>query len=213
VTRPPKPTADSAEPFVPDSSSLKTLREAADGCRGCPLFANATQAVFGEGRKGARVLFVGEQPGNEEDLEGRPFVGPAGRILDEGLAAAGIDRDTVYVTNAVKHFKWIPKGTKRLHAKPSPREVRACAPWLAKEIEVVRPEVIACLGATASQALLGSSFKVTQQRGRVLASPLAERVVATIHPSAILRQRTSEDRRREMEAFVADLKVVAKLLR
>jgi DNA polymerase len=201
-----------AAPFLPERLSLASLREAARGCRGCPLYEDATQTVFGAGRKGARVMLVGEQPGNDEDLKGLPFVGPAGRVLDEGLQAAGIDRDDAYVTNAVKHFKWVPQGKRRLHAKPGTREVRACRPWLEKEIEVVAPEVIVCLGATAAQSLLGPSFKVTAERGRVVASPWPARVVATVHPSSILRQRTDDDRHREMAAFTKDLRAVARLL-
>jgi uracil-DNA glycosylase family protein len=205
-------TPMSAEPFLPERSTLASLRAAAAGCRGCPLFANATQTVFGQGRKDARVVLVGEQPGNDEDLKGEPFVGPAGRVLDEALELAGIDRRLAYVTNAVKHFKWVTKGKKRLHQKPGTREVKACLPWLREELDVVEPEVVVALGATASQALMGASFKVTLMRGKVIEHPWSKRLVATIHPSSILRQATSEDRRREMAAFVADLKVVAKLL-
>ena len=199
----------SALPFLPSRISLSSIREAACHCHGCPLYKHATQTVFGEGRKTARLLLVGEQPGNDEDLAGRPFVGPAGRILDEGLAAAGIDREEAYVTNVVKHFKWIPKGARRMHQKPSQREIAACLPWLTKEIEIIRPHVLVCLGATAAQAVLGRQFRVSLQRGRVVASSLAPHTLATVHPSSILRQRTSEERRREMRRFVADLKVAS----
>jgi uracil-DNA glycosylase len=159
------------------------------------------------------VFFVGEQPGNDEDLQGKPFVGPAGRLLDEGLERAGIARADAYVTNVVKHFKWEPRGKRRLHKKPSSREIAACLPWLEKEIELVKPSVLVCLGATAAQALLGRDFKVTKQRGQVVPSPLAPHALATLHPSSILRQPTREDRHREMDRFVADLEIVAGLLK
>jgi uracil-DNA glycosylase len=205
--------ATSAEPFVPERLSLPALRAAAAGCEGCHLFAGATQTVFGEGVAGAEVVLVGEQPGDREDVEGRPFVGPAGRELDGGLEAAGIDRRRVYVTNAVKHFKFEQRGKRRIHQKPNWSELAACRPWLDAELEVVRPRVIVCLGATAAQSLLGKSFRVTRQRGEAIdAEPLAEWIVATIHPSSILRQRDDDARHAEREAFVADLKVVAGLL-
>jgi uracil-DNA glycosylase len=205
--------APTAEPFLPERLSLPTLRAAAQGCKGCHLFAGATQSVFGEGVRGAEVLLVGEQPGDKEDLEGRPFVGPAGRELDAGLEAAGIERRKAYVTNAVKHFKFEQRGKRRIHQKPNWSELAACRPWLDAEIEVVRPRVIVCLGATAAQSLLGKSFRVTRQRGEATgADPLAEWIVATIHPSSILRQRDDDARHAEREAFVADLKVVAGLL-
>jgi DNA polymerase len=203
----------SAAQFLPKTRTIDALRKAARGCQGCALYKNATQAVFGEGDSHARVLLVGEQPGNDEDLEGRPFVGPAGRVLDEGLAAAGLVRADTYVTNVVKHFKWEPRGKRRMHSKPNMREIDACLPWLEQEIALLRPELIVCLGATAAQALLGSAFRVTRQRGEPVDSPLAPHVVATIHPSAILRQRTREDRQREMQAFIADLKVAAGLIK
>lgn len=203
----------SAQPFLPKTPTLASLRKAAQVCRGCALYKNATQTVFGEGDTGARILLVGEQPGNDEDLEGRPFVGPAGRVLDEGLAAAGLDRAETYVTNVVKHFKWEPRGKRRIHSKPSMREIHACIPWLEQEIAVLRPELIICLGATAAQALLGSAFRITRQRGRPVESALAPHVIATFHPSAILRQPTADGRQREMEAFIADLKVAAGLLK
>ncbi len=202
----------SALQFMPAKISLSSLREAARGCRGCLLFKHATQTVFGKGRPSARVILVGEQPGNDEDLQGEPFVGPAGRILDEALGAAGIERADAYVTNVVKHFKWVAKGKRRLHQKPGAREIAACLPWLEKEIELIEPEVLVCLGATAAQALLGRAFKVTARRGQVVSSRFADHTVATVHPSSILRQQTSEERRREMDRFIVDLKVVAKLL-
>lgn len=198
---------------VPKTRSLRAVREAALGCRACPLWQSGTQTVFGEGSRKARVMLVGEQPGNEEDLSGHPFVGPAGRLLDRALAEAGIDRGAAYVTNVVKHFKWKPRGKRRLHQRPNPDEIRACRPWLAREIELIRPRVLVCLGATAAQALLGRTFRVTVQRGQVLESELAERTVATVHPSSILRAASREDRAREMAQFVADLTVVAELLR
>jgi DNA polymerase len=201
-----------AEPFLPDRISLPSLREAARHCRGCPLFLHATQTVFGKGSASARIVLVGEQPGNDEDLKGEPFVGPAGRILDQALERVGIRRADAYVTNVVKHFKWVPKETKRIHKKPSAREIKACRPWLDSEIGLVKPKVLVCLGATAAQALLGAAFRVTVDRGKILATPLAEHAVATIHPSSILRQPSDADRRREMEAFTADLTVVAGLL-
>jgi DNA polymerase len=182
------------------------------GCRGCPLYANATQAVFGEGAAHAEVMLVGEQPGDQEDLAGRPFVGPAGRVLDEGLEQAGIDRSRTFVTNAVKHFKWQGRGKRRIHQKPTWSESVACRPWLEAELAVVRPRIVVALGATAAQSLLGKDFRVTRQRGQVLDSPLADHVVATVHPSSILRQRDDDARRAELAAFVADLRVVAKLL-
>jgi uracil-DNA glycosylase family protein len=202
----------SALEFLPARISMKSLREAAGGCRGCPLFANATQTVFGLGPRTARVVLVGEQPGNEEDLEGEPFVGPAGRVLDEGLEAAGIARRDTYVTNVVKHFKWAGRGKRRLHKKPGAREIAACLPWLEKEIELIRPHVLVCLGATAATSLLGRDFRVSTSHGEDRKTAFAEHTVATIHPSAILRQRTSEDRRREMQAFTRDLKIVARIL-
>jgi DNA polymerase len=204
--------ADSAADLVPARPTLRKLREAASDCRACPLWKPATQTVFGAGGGSSAVMMVGEQPGDREDREGLPFVGPAGRILDEALARAGIDRQAVYVTNAVKHFKWEPRGKRRIHAKPSWSEIAACKPWLAAELTVVRPRVLVCLGATAAQALLGRQFRVTRQRGEWIDSDLAPHVVATIHPSAILRQRDDESRRAEMKAFVADLSLVAGVL-
>lgn len=206
-------TGVSALQFLPPRISLSALEHAVQECRGCPLYRNATQAVFGKGPRGARALFVGEQPGNDEDLAGEPFVGPAGRILREGLERAGIDRADVYLTNAVKHFKWTAKGKRRIHQRPNAREIAACLPWLNKEIELIKPKVLVPLGATAAQALLGRSFRVTRQGGQVVATNLAEHAVATMHPSSILRQQSSEDRAREMERFVEHLQVVARLLR
>jgi len=188
---------------------LDELRAEAAGCRACPLWETATQTVFGEGSDSAEVMFVGEQPGDQEDKQGRPFVGPAGRVLDEALEGAGIDRATTYVTNAVKHFKWEARGKRRIHAKPTWSEQTACRPWLESELEVVRPRILVCLGATAAQSLLGKQFRVTKERGRWLESDLAEYVTATIHPSAVLRQRDTESRDREHAALVADLKLVA----
>jgi uracil-DNA glycosylase family protein len=203
-------TGTAAE-YLPERLSLTSLRERVADCRACPLWRTATQAVFGEGAKRSEVMFVGEQPGDREDREGRPFVGPAGRLLDEALEEAGIDRTRAYVTNVVKHFKWQARGKRRIHAKPAWAEVAACRPWLDAELEVVKPKVLVCLGATAAQALLGRSFRVTRERGRPVDSDLAPYVLATIHPSAILRA-DDESRERERAAFVDDLKVVASLL-
>ena len=197
---------------MPRTTSLKTLRAAAQTCRGCDLYKHATQAVTGEGPKGAHVMFVGEQPGDQEDREGHPFVGPAGALLDKALADAGIPRDEVVVTNAVKHFKWEPRGKRRIHKKPRVSEVKACRPWLEAEVRAVKPAVIVCLGASAAQSVLGAQFRLMQQRGQVLASDLAPRVVATIHPSAVLRAPDSEGRRAAYEMLVSDLKVVAKAI-
>jgi DNA polymerase len=192
-------------------ATLDEVREEARGCRRCDLWRLGTQTVFGEGKPGAAALFVGEQPGNDEDLDGRPFVGPAGRVFDEGLAAAGIDREEAYVTNAVKHFKWTPKGKRRIHQKPNWSEMTACRPWLEAEIALVRPRVVVALGATAAQDLLGRQFRVTKERGEARESDLHPCVVATVHPSSILRG-PPEDRAEAMEAFVADLRVVAGLI-
>ena len=213
----------SAAPFVPRTTSLRALAAAANGCRGCDLYKTATQVVFGQGARKARVLFVGEQPGDQEDLQGAPFVGPAGALLDKALADAGFTREDVYLTNAVKHFKWEPRGKRRIHKKPRVSEVKACRPWLDAEVRTVVPEVIVCLGATAAQAILGSQFKLMQQRGRLLSGPAAAsaaaratatpQVLATIHPSAVLRAPDSEGRRTAYDMLVADLKVVAAALR
>jgi uracil-DNA glycosylase len=201
-----------AAAHLPERLSLPRLREAVQGCRGCDLYRNATQAVFGEGARHAEVMLVGEQPGDKEDLAGRPFVGPAGRLLDQALEEAGIDRARTYVTNAVKHFKWQARGKRRIHQKPSWSESTACRPWLEAEIAVVEPRVVVCLGATAAQSLLGRDFRVTQHRGELIESALAEHVTATVHPSSILRQQDEESRRAELAAFVDDLRVVAALL-
>ena len=199
--------------FGPETRSLEELREAAADCKECDLWKTGTQTVFGEGAESAEIVFVGEQPGDKEDLEGRPFVGPAGRVLDEGLEAAGIDRSLAYVTNAVKHFKWVGRGKRRIHQKPNAAELAACRPWVDAELAVVQPKVLVALGATAAQALLGPQFRVTKQRGVPVDSDLAPYVVATVHPSSILRQETEDAREAAMKDFVADLKVVAKLLR
>jgi DNA polymerase len=206
-------TVGSAAPFVPATTSIRALSAAAHECRGCDLYKNATQVVFGEGPKRARVMFVGEQPGDQEDRQGEPFVGPAGALLDKALADAGIPRAEVYVTNAVKHFKWEPRGKRRIHKKPRVSEIKACRPWLEAELRAVKPAVVVCLGATAAQSVLGTQFKLMQHRGDVLPSSLADQVVATIHPSAVLRAPDSEGRREAYEMLVHDLKVVAKTLR
>jgi uracil-DNA glycosylase family protein len=204
---------ESAAPLVPRKPTLPKLRQAAAGCRACDLWKRGTQTVFGEGSSRARVMLVGEQPGDREDLDGKPFVGPAGRILDASLEKAGIDRRAVYVTNVVKHFKWEPRGKRRIHQKPNSVEIGACRPWLNAEIALVAPEVLVCLGATAAQALIGRSFRVSRQRGEFVASSLAPRVLATVHPSSILRAPDDVTRRAETEKFVADLKKVAKALK
>ena len=198
-----------AADYLPERLTLESLREAAKVCRGCELWRDATQTVFGEGPADAELVFVGEQPGDQEDKLGQPFVGPAGRIFDRALEEVGIDRSRIYVTNAVKHFKWEPRGKRRIHQKPNAAELAACRPWLDSELAVVEPRVLVCLGATAAQALLGRAFRVTKQRGTPIDSPLASVVVATIHPSAILRAR---DRDAEYAGFVADLERVAALL-
>jgi DNA polymerase len=203
----------SAADFIPSRPTLERLREAAAGCRGCDLWRNATQTVFGEGPKRADVMLVGEQPGDQEDRQGHPFVGPSGRLLDEGLSEAGIDRSRVYVTNAVKHFKFVrvELTRRRLHKKPAPGEVRACHPWLEEEIRLVRPRVIVALGATAAQALLGPKFKVTQQRGKAVRSEWARTVIATVHPSAVLRA-PADAREQARREFFADLRRVARAI-
>jgi uracil-DNA glycosylase len=203
----------SALELIPPRPSLPAVREAAAGCRACDLWRSGTQTVFGEGTGTADVMFVGEQPGDREDIEGRPFVGPAGGLLDRALEEAGIDRRKVYVTNVVKHFKWTRKGKRRIHQKPNAEQIAACRPWLDTEIALVKPRVIVCLGATAAQALLGRQFRVTKQRGVFVESDLAPRVVATIHPSAILRSPDEASRREETAAFVEDLRTVAGALR
>jgi uracil-DNA glycosylase family protein len=199
-------------PKIENPRSLRSVAEASKGCRGCHLWSRATQTVFGEGPRTADVLFVGEQPGDKEDVAGRPFVGPAGHLLDEALTEAGIERKRVFVTNAVKHFKWRASGKRRLHEKPNSAEIAACRVWLELELRLVRPDIVVALGATAAQALLGRAFRVTKDRGKLVASPLASRVVATVHPSSILRAPDEESRHAEMRAFVRDLRVVAKLM-
>ena len=199
-------------PKIANPRSLRSVANAARDCRGCHLWAQATQTVFGEGPRGASVLFVGEQPGDKEDLAGRPFVGPAGRVFDDALAAAGIERKRVFVTNAVKHFKWRASGKRRLHERPNTAEIAACRLWLELELRLVRPGVVVALGATAAQALLGRAFRVTRDRGKLMSSPLAERIVATVHPSSILRAPDDAARRAQMRAFVRDMKRVAKLI-
>ena len=200
----------SAADFLPERLTLPALREAAAGCRGCHLWQVGTQTVFGEGARDASAVFVGEQPGDQEDRAGRPFVGPAGRLFDEALEEAGIDRTAVYVTNAVKHFKWQARGKRRIHQKPNAAETAACRPWLEAELAVVKPRVLVLLGATAAQSLLGRQFRVTQHRGELLESDLAEAVTATVHPSSILRGEP-EERETNFSAFVDDLRVIAPL--
>jgi uracil-DNA glycosylase len=204
-------TEDSAAAYLPERLSLSALKEASAGCKACDLWKTGTQTVFGEGAKKSEVMLVGEQPGDYEDREGRPFVGPAGKLLDRALEEAGIDRRLAYVTNVVKHFKWQARGKRRIHQKPNWAEMTACRPWLEAELQVVRPSVLVCLGATAAQALLGRDFRVSRQRGEPVDSPLAPHVLATVHPSAILR--ADEDQREaEYAAFVGDLRTVAGLL-
>lgn len=193
--------------------SLAALRRAADVCRGCELYRDSTQTVFGEGPRQAAVITVGEMPGDQEDLEGKPFVGPAGRLLDEALAAATLPRDEVYLTNAVKHFRWMPRGKRRMHKTPAARHVEACRPWLQAEILVVKPRVIVCLRATAAQALLSRSFRVSQQRGKFLESEAGLPVLATHHPAAVLRAPTSDDRAAKRAELVRDLQRAARRLR
>jgi uracil-DNA glycosylase len=204
--------AGSAADFLPARINLTSLRRAVQGCRGCSLYRDATQAVFGEGLKRARLMLVGEVPGDREDRKGKPFVGPAGLLLDRVLVEAGIERDDAYVTNAVKHFKWEARGKRRIHSKPSARQIRACRPWLDAEIAVVEPEVIVALGATAAQALLGKDFRVTRQRGEFVESELAPHVTATVHPSSVLRMPDDESRRGAREELVEDFRAVAAVL-
>jgi uracil-DNA glycosylase family protein len=201
---------ETAASQIPDRPSLPKLREAAAGCTACDLYKTGTQTVFGEGSPNAEVMFVGEQPGDQEDQVGKPFVGPAGKLFDQALEDAGIDRSLAYVTNVVKHFKWQARGTRRIHQKPNWREISACRPWLDAELDVVKPRVLVCLGATAAQALLGRDFRVTKRRGEPVESELAPVVIATVHPSSILR---ADDRDAEMAAFVSDLKTIASQLK
>jgi uracil-DNA glycosylase family protein len=198
--------------MIAEARTLEELRERAGHCKACPLWRSGTQTVFGEGPRRAPMMLVGEQPGHEEDLSGHPFVGPAGKLLDGALSAAGIDREDVYVTNVVKHFKWIPKGKRRLHQKPNAREIGACLPWLDAELDLVQPTVLVCLGATAAQALFGRSFRVTTQRGVPVPFPRVPHALATAHPSAILRSPTAEEREYDLLRLIADLKVAADLL-
>jgi uracil-DNA glycosylase family protein len=190
----------------PETASLGALREAARHCTACRLYKRATQTVFGEGPKSATMMLVGEQPGDYEDVAGKPFVGPAGKIMDRALEEAGIDRSKVYVTNAVKHFKWEPRGKRRIHQKPNSREIAACRPWLEAELRVVKPKLVVAMGATAAQTIFGPSFRVTRERGKLLSSKLAPRVLATVHPSSLLRQPDEASREREYKLFVADLR-------
>ena len=196
---------ETAAPLVPPRATLKKLRESAAGCKACPLWKTGTQTVFGEGSPRSQVMFVGEQPGDQEDRVGKPFVGPAGKLFDKALEEAGIDRSLAYVTNVVKHFKWKGQGKRRIHQKPNWSEIAACFPWLEAELAVVKPRVLVCLGATAAQALLGRTFRVTQQRGERVESALAPVVIATVHPSSILR---ADDRESEFRAFVRDLETI-----
>jgi uracil-DNA glycosylase len=204
--------ARAADKLIPARPGLRNLRDAAAGCKACPLWKSGTQTVFGVGRRAAKVMLVGEQPGDREDREGKPFVGPAGRVLDHALEEAGIDRGDAYVTNVVKHFKWIPKGKRRIHQKPNREEITACRPWLEAELEVVKPKVMVCLGATAAQALLGSDFRVTRDRGKLVETDLAPIATGTVHPSSILRIDDEDERRVARDEFTDDLREVAKRL-
>jgi DNA polymerase len=201
-----------AEAYLPPKITLPALREAASTCHGCPLYKTGTQTVFGEGAKSSRVVMVGEQPGDQEDKAGKPFVGPSGQMLDDALEEVGIDRATVYVTNTVKHFKWEPRGTRRIHAKPNAREIQACKPWLTAELQVLKPDMVICLGATAAQALMGKDFRITKSRGEIFRdTQWAPWLMATVHPSSILRT-PSEDREAAYRAFVEDLRIAAREL-
>ncbi|MDQ3956483.1 MAG: UdgX family uracil-DNA binding protein [Actinomycetota bacterium] len=208
----PRAPIPTAAPLVPDRASLPSLREAAAGCTACELYKLGTQTVFGAGTRSAEVMLVGEQPGDREDIAGEPFVGPAGRLLDDALEDAGIDRRKAYVTNVVKHFKWVGRGKRRIHKKPNMSEITACKPWLEAELKVVKPQALVCLGATAAQALLGSDFRITKQRGEFIESDLAPLVLATVHPSSILRAPDAETRELELKAFTQDLAKVAREL-
>jgi uracil-DNA glycosylase len=198
--------------LIPSRPSLSAVRDVARGCKACDLYKRGTQTVFGDGPRRAEIMMVGEQPGDAEDVAGQPFVGPAGKLLDRALEEAGLDRSRVYLTNVVKHFKWEPRGKRRIHAKPNAAEIKACRPWLDTEIALVRPRVLVCLGATAAQALLGRGFRVSQQRGTFLESSLAPLVIATVHPSSILRAPDEDSRREEMRQFVADLQTIRRAL-
>jgi len=201
-----------ASPLIPSRPTIKKLQTVAAGCQACDLWKTGTQTVFGEGRQTSTVMFVGEQPGDKEDLTGRPFVGPAGGLLDKALVEAGIDRTKVYVTNVVKHFKWEPRGKRRIHKKPNAAEINACRPWLEAEVQVIKPRAIICLGSTAAQAVIGPKFKVSTQRATFVKSPLAPLVTATVHPSSILRAPSDEARRAETERFIEDLKKIRKAI-
>lgn len=205
-------TEEYASPATPPrTSSWSALRDAACECKACHLYRHATHMVFGEGPRNSEMMLIGEQPGDHEDLSGKPFVGPAGKIMDRALEEAGIDRKKIYVTNTVKHFKWEPRGKRRIHKKPNAREIAACKPWLESELRIVRPKIVVAMGATAAKAIFGPSFRVTRQRGKVLSSELAPRVVATVHPSSLLRQPDEESREREYKNFVSDLRVAVKV--
>jgi DNA polymerase len=205
--------ASPAAALIPERPSLTALREISKGCQACDLWQRGTQTVFGEGPAHARIVMVGEQPGNDEDLAGRPFVGPAGQLLDRALESAGIGRRDVYITNVVKHFKWEPRGKRRIHAKPNAAEIHACLPWLEAELTLVKPDLIVCLGATAAQALLGAEFRVSRHRGQLVESRFGRPAVATVHPSSILRAPDDETRQVEMDRFVEDLRQVSRVLR
>lgn len=198
--------------FLPAGSSIRDLRAAAAICKGCELWRNATRTVFGDGSERAKMMLIGEQPGDQEDLKGIPFSGPAGQLLDRGLVDAGIDREEVYVTNAVKHFKWLPRGKRRLHQKPNSREITACRPWLIAELEAIQPRVLVCLGATAARAVFGKITKISEHRGELLESELSSRIVVTVHPSSILRIEDSDSRQLAMRHFVADLRTARRAL-
>ncbi|HXM25650.1 MAG TPA: UdgX family uracil-DNA binding protein [Chthoniobacterales bacterium] len=198
--------------FLPAGSSIRELRAAAAICKGCELWRNATRTVFGDGSERAKMMLIGEQPGDQEDLKGIPFSGPAGQLLDRGLVDAGIDREEVYVTNAVKHFKWLPRGKRRLHQKPNSREITACRPWLIAELEAIQPRVLVCLGATAARAVFGKITKISEHRGELLESELSSRIVVTVHPSSILRIEDSDSRQLAMRHFVADLRTARRAL-
>jgi uracil-DNA glycosylase len=207
----PAKTEEYAEPATPpDSTTWSTVREAANDCTACHLYKRATQTVFGEGPKSAQIMLVGEQPGDCEDVAGKPFVGPAGKIMDRALEEAGIDRKSVYVTNAVKHFKCEPRGKRRIHKKPNAREIAACRPWLEAELRIVRPALVVALGVTAAQTIFGPAFRATRERGKILSSKLAPKVLATVHPSSLLRQPDEESRHREFKHFVSDLRIAVK---
>lgn len=210
---PARKVTSTAEGLITPKPTLRSVREAAEDCKACDLWKTGTQTVFGEGARDAEVMFIGEQPGNDEDLIGKPFVGPAGKLLDKALIAAGIDRTRTYVTNVVKHFKWVPKGKLRIHGKPNAAEIAACMPWLKSEIALVKPKIIVALGATAAQALLGKQFRVTQQRGQFFESLFGVKIMATVHPSSILRASDDESRRIEMQRFIEDLSKIPAALK